>query len=105
QPSVLEAVEGILANRPECYLYSPVLGCVITGLPRQDITHHYSARQALRLVHEDRGLAGPHKVSTELLTLVDHIVDAGHTDRRVRTRGGVAMFWLGGLGRCVVVGR
>ncbi|MEE1943274.1 hypothetical protein V1L54_28370 [Streptomyces sp. TRM 70361] len=39
----------ILADRPECYLYSPFLGCVITGLP---IARHYSASQALRRLHE-----------------------------------------------------
>lgn len=80
QNSIVSKSFGILADRPECYLYSPVLGCVITGLPRQDITHHYSARQALRLLHKDRGLAGPHKVSTDLLALIDHIVDTGHAD-------------------------
>ncbi|UGQ12027.1 hypothetical protein LO772_35650 [Yinghuangia sp. ASG 101] len=59
QNTIVAKSFGILADRPERYLYSPVLGCVITGLPRQDITRHYSARQALRLLHHDRRLAGP----------------------------------------------
>lgn len=37
QNTVVSKSFGILADRPECYVYSPVLGCVITGLPRQDI--------------------------------------------------------------------
>jgi len=77
QNSVVSKSFGILADRPECYLYSPVLGCVITGLPRQDITRHYSARQTLRRLHEDRDLAGHHPVSKDLLALIDHIVDSG----------------------------
>lgn len=80
QNNIVSKSFGILADRPECYLYSPVLGCVITGVPRQDITRHYSARQVLRLLHQERGLAGPHPVSGDLLALVDHIVDAGHAD-------------------------
>ncbi|MET8538493.1 hypothetical protein ABZV67_44175 [Streptomyces sp. NPDC005065] len=37
QNSVVSKAFGILADRPECYLYSPAMGCVITGVPREDI--------------------------------------------------------------------
>ena len=32
QNSVVSKSFGILADRPECYVYSEVLGCVVTGL-------------------------------------------------------------------------
>ncbi|MFB7292237.1 hypothetical protein [Actinacidiphila glaucinigra] len=80
QNSVVSKSFGILADRPECYLYSPALGCVITGLPRQDTTHHYSARHALRQLHTHRALAGRALVGRDLLAVIDHIIEAGHAD-------------------------
>ncbi|WP_272263806.1 hypothetical protein [Streptomyces xanthophaeus] len=47
---------GILADRPECYIYSPAVRCVITGVPREDIAIHYSRRQTLAALHQSPGL-------------------------------------------------
>lgn len=52
QNSVVSKAFGILADRPECYLYSPAVGCVITGVPREDIVTHYSCRQTLAALHQ-----------------------------------------------------
>ncbi|MGW2183571.1 hypothetical protein ACWCXX_37240 [Streptomyces sp. NPDC001732] len=43
-------------NRPECYIYSPTVGCVITGVPRENIVTHYSCRQTLAALHQPPGL-------------------------------------------------
>lgn len=48
QNSVVSKSFGILADRPECYVYSEMLGRVITGVPRSHVAHHYSARETLR---------------------------------------------------------
>ncbi|MER5571846.1 hypothetical protein ABT083_37645 [Streptomyces goshikiensis] len=47
QNTIVSKAFGILADRPECYLYSDTIGCVITGVPRPDVTRHYSCRHAL----------------------------------------------------------
>lgn len=76
QNSVVAKSFGILADRPECYLYSPLLGCVITAVPRQDVVHHYSARHALTRLRDDRHLARLAGVGRDLLALIEHITRA-----------------------------
>ncbi|MGH3830277.1 MAG: hypothetical protein ACRDRS_07455 [Pseudonocardiaceae bacterium] len=80
QNTVVSKSFGILADRPECYLYSPVLGCVITGLPRQDIATHYSCRQALAAIHDDPGRVHAARAGEDLLAILTRIIDAGVAD-------------------------
>ncbi|MFI6062234.1 hypothetical protein [Streptomyces sp. NPDC051286] len=62
---------GILADRPECYIYSPAVGCVITGVPREDIVTHYSCRQTLAALHQTPGLLDQTAVSKDLLAIIN----------------------------------
>ncbi|MFE7330873.1 dTMP kinase [Streptomyces sp. NPDC057565] len=80
QNSVVSKAFGILADRPECYLYSPAVGCVITGVPREDIVTHYSCRQTLAALHQTPALLGQTEVSEDLLTIINWIVAAGAAD-------------------------
>ncbi|MER5503592.1 hypothetical protein ACFYXP_38820 [Streptomyces sp. NPDC002466] len=52
QNSIVSKAFGILADRPECYIYSPTVGCVITGVPHEDIVTHCSCRQTLAALHQ-----------------------------------------------------
>jgi predicted nucleotidyltransferase len=80
QNTVVSKSFGILADRPGCYVYSPVLGCVITGVPREDIAAHYSCRQALTRIHEDPGrVAGAH-AGQDLLAIIARIIAVGNGD-------------------------
>ncbi|MGW5070555.1 hypothetical protein ACWEQJ_31465, partial [Streptomyces cyaneofuscatus] len=56
QNTVVSKAFGILADRPECYVYSPAIGCVITGVPREDVVLHYSCRHALTALHRSADL-------------------------------------------------
>lgn len=80
QNSVVSKSFGILADRPECYVYSPVLGCVITGLPRQDIAVHYSCRQALTAIHEDPGRVEGARAGRDLLAIIERVISNGAAD-------------------------
>jgi uncharacterized protein len=80
QNSVVSKSFGILANRPECYVYSAVLGCVITGVPRQEIAAHYSCRQALAAIHDDPGRVEAARAGRDLLAIIEHIVSSGSAD-------------------------
>jgi uncharacterized protein len=71
---------GILADRPECYIYSSVLGCVITGLPRQEVAVHYSCRQALTAIHDDPGRVADARAGRDLLAIIARIVAGGTAD-------------------------
>lgn len=75
QNTVVSKAFGILADRPECYVYSPAIGCVITGVPREDVAMHYSCRQALATLHETPGLLDGSAVSKDLLAIIGWIVD------------------------------
>jgi len=81
QNTVVSKSFGILADRPECYVYSPVLGCVITGLPRHDVTAHYSCRQALSAIHDDPQRVQMARAGGDLLTIIARIVEAGARER------------------------
>lgn len=80
QNSVVSKSFGILADRPECYVYSPVLGCVITGLPRQDLATHYSCRQALTAIAEDPARVEDARAGADLLALIEYITASGLTE-------------------------
>jgi len=80
QNSVVSKSFGILADRPECYVYSPVLGCVITGLPRQDIATHYSARQTLGDVGSDPDRVAGTRAGPDLLPIIARIIEADQAD-------------------------
>jgi uncharacterized protein len=80
QNTIVSKSFGILADRPECYVYSPVLGCVITGLPRQDIVAHYSCRQALAAIYEDPSRVEGARASEDLLAIITRIIRAGKAD-------------------------
>jgi predicted nucleotidyltransferase len=80
QNSVVSKSFGILADRPECYVYSSVLGCVITGLPRQDIAAHYSSRQALTSIHEDPGRVAGARAGRDLLAIIERVISNGTAD-------------------------
>ncbi len=77
QNTVVSKSFGILADRPECYVYSPVLGCVITGLPRHDMAAHYSCRQALAAIHDDPVRVDRARAGGDLLAIITRIVDSG----------------------------
>jgi predicted nucleotidyltransferase len=80
QNSVVSKSFGILAARPDCYIYSDVLGCVITGLPREQATIHYSCRRALRVLHEQPEAVAEHPVGKDLLAIIDRIHADGAAD-------------------------
>ena len=77
QNSVVSKSFGILAARPECYVYSDTLGCVITGIPREDIAVHYSCRQALTAVHEQPGPVADSPVGRDLLAIAGWVLSNG----------------------------
>lgn len=80
QNAVVPKSFGVLAGRPECYAYSPVLGCVITGLPRHDIVAHYSCRQALVEIHDDPSRVQGVRAGDDLLAVLEKIVKNGAGD-------------------------
>lgn len=80
QNSVVSKAFGILADRPECYVYSPAVGCVITGVPRQDVITHYSCRHALTVLHQSPHLLDGSAVSQDLLAIIDWVMSAGAAD-------------------------
>ncbi|MEJ8653595.1 hypothetical protein WKI65_37525 [Streptomyces sp. MS1.AVA.3] len=80
QNTVVSKAFGILADRPECYVYSPAVGCVITGVPREDVITHYSCRRALAALHQSPELLDGSPVSKDLAAIVAWVVDAGATD-------------------------
>jgi len=80
QNTVVSKSFGILADRPECYVYSPVLGCVITGLPRHDVVVHYSARGALAEIAANPTQVREARAGTDLLAIIARIVERGQTD-------------------------
>ncbi|MGH3972488.1 MAG: hypothetical protein ACRDS9_04070, partial [Pseudonocardiaceae bacterium] len=57
--------------------YSPVLGCVITGLPRQDIATRYSCRQALTAIHENPDQIQGARAGKDLLAIIARIIASG----------------------------
>lgn len=79
QNSIVPKSFGILARRPECYVYSDALGSVITGVPRRDVVHHYSARRGLAELHRSRtsGKVEALGVEGDLLSVVDRIAERG----------------------------
>lgn len=78
QNSVVPKSFGILARRPECYVYSDVIGSVITGVPRRDVVHHYSARHALTELHHGMSReAEVLGVGGDLLSVVNRIAERG----------------------------
>ncbi|AXI73167.1 nucleotidyltransferase domain-containing protein [Streptomyces cavourensis] len=80
QNTIVSKTFGILADRPECYVYSSAIGCVITGVPREDVVLHYSCRNALTTLHKSTDLLDGSPVSEDLLTIVDWITREGFTD-------------------------
>ncbi|GAA0829187.1 hypothetical protein ACFQVD_08360 [Streptosporangium amethystogenes subsp. fukuiense] len=77
QNSVVSKSFGILAERPECYVYSDVLGCVITGLPRGQVALHHSCRTALSTIHANPHLVRNARAGADLLAIIDRIVSLG----------------------------
>ncbi|MBB5980159.1 nucleotidyltransferase domain-containing protein [Kribbella solani] len=77
QNSVVSKSFGILADRPECYVYSDTLGCVITGLPRDDVAVHYSCRRALSTIQDVPGSVADNAVGKDLLAIVEGVADLG----------------------------
>lgn len=73
QNSVVSKSFGILAGRPECYVYSDTLGCVITGIPREDVAVHYPCRQALAAIHEEPGAVADNPIGKDLLAITEWI--------------------------------
>ncbi len=53
---------------------------MITGVPRQDIAAHYSARTALAAIHHNPDLVAGARAGRDLLTLINRITEAGHAD-------------------------
>ncbi|MFJ4962786.1 nucleotidyltransferase domain-containing protein [Streptomyces sp. NPDC088729] len=80
QNTVVSKAFGILADRPDCYVYSSAIGCVITGVPREDVVLHYSCRRAMATLRESPDLLDGSAVSRDLLAIIDWIVDQGADD-------------------------
>jgi predicted nucleotidyltransferase len=80
QNTVVSKAFGILADRPECYVYSSAIGCVITGVPREDVVLHYSCRHALTALHKSPDLLDGSPVSKDLLAIIDWITGERATD-------------------------
>ncbi|MER5302145.1 hypothetical protein ABT039_22180 [Streptomyces lasiicapitis] len=80
QNTVVSKAFGILADRTECYVYSPAVGCVITGVPREDVVTHYSCRQALSTLYHSPELLDGSAVSKDLLAIIDWVIQAGAGD-------------------------
>lgn len=80
QNNVVSKAFGILADRPECYVYSPAVGCVITGVPREDVVVHYSCRQALTALHQAPQILDGLPVGEDLHAIIDRAVSAGAAD-------------------------
>ncbi|XKK40058.1 hypothetical protein HFP72_04560 [Nocardiopsis sp. ARC36] len=77
QNSVVSKSFGILAGRSDCYVYSDALGCVITGVPRHEVVHHYSARLALADLHGDTETADASGVGRDLKAVTARIAEQG----------------------------
>ncbi|WP_017574738.1 hypothetical protein [Nocardiopsis kunsanensis] len=75
QNSVVPKSFGILAHRPECYVYSEALGSVITGVPRRDVVHHYSARRALTDLSHSTSESSETGVGEDLRSIAGHIAE------------------------------
>ncbi|OLE20373.1 MAG: hypothetical protein AUG49_25205, partial [Catenulispora sp. 13_1_20CM_3_70_7] len=58
----------------------PVLGCVITGLPRHDVATHYSARAALAELAADPGRVAAARAGDDLTAILARITEAGWAD-------------------------
>lgn len=69
---------GILADRPDYYVYSETLGCVITGVPRAKVVQHYSCRQALGDIYTKPEMVDKVEVGQDLLKIIDNIYVRGH---------------------------
>ncbi|MEW1761102.1 nucleotidyltransferase domain-containing protein [Streptomyces cyaneofuscatus] len=80
QNTVVSKAFGILADRPECYVYSPAIGCVITGAPREDVVLHYSCRHALTALHKSPDLLDGSPVSKDLGAIIDWVTGEGAAD-------------------------
>jgi predicted nucleotidyltransferase len=80
QNTIVSKAFGILADRPECYVYSPAVGCVLTGVPREDVVTHYSCRQALAALHQAPDLVDGSPVSKDLLAIIGWVTEAGAGD-------------------------
>lgn len=80
QNTVVSKAFGILADRPECYVYSPAIGCVITGVPREDVVLHYSCRHALTALHQSADLLDGPPVSKDLGAIIGWITGEGAAD-------------------------
>ncbi|WP_406203561.1 hypothetical protein [Streptomyces decoyicus] len=63
QSAVVSKAFGILVDRPERYVYSPAVGCVITGVPSEDVVTHYSCRRAPGALHQSPELLDGSPVS------------------------------------------
>jgi hypothetical protein len=77
QNTVVSKSFGILADRPECYVYSPALGCVITGIPRHDVATHYSARATLAEIAAGPGRVVGARAGDDLIAIIARITQAG----------------------------
>lgn len=80
QNSLVSKSFGILADRPECYVYSDVVGCVVTGLPREHVAVHYSCRQGLAAIYEQPGRVEQARAGKDLLAILEGVVESGWTD-------------------------
>lgn len=80
QNTIVSKSFSILADQPECYVYSPVLGCVITGLPRQDIATHYSARTVLTDIAAEPDRVASARAGPDLLAIIARIIERGQAD-------------------------
>lgn len=71
---------SILADRPECHVYSSALGRVVTGVPREDVAVHYSARSALLAAAADRERVAKARAGADLLAVVDRLIVDGDAE-------------------------
>jgi predicted nucleotidyltransferase len=79
QNSVVSKSFGILADRPDYYIYSDALGCVITAVPRERIDMHYCARTAAAEIVRSPGRLPDLPAGRDLLAILHSLTGKDKT--------------------------
>lgn len=80
QNSIVSTSFGILADHADCYVYSDALGCVITGVPKEQVRRHYSCRAVLADIHADPRKIEYVPVGSDLTDIITAIAANGDLD-------------------------
>lgn len=77
QNTVVPKSFGILADHVDCYVYSEALGCVITGVPKDQVSTHFPCRAALARISADPSEVAHVSVGRDLTAIIDAITANG----------------------------